>query len=203
MATLIQGDIDTFSGVTLGQYHAGTIDFLQNAPKIATTQLRESGQRFWEAAKELVAKSSIDTTLRKMRAAARQVAAVFQTDEIRELKTVAEQQNAPITMRHLIMANPQIRTWYHNQTIEGYHGSYVDREPGLVGEDHYDYRRVQNGIIEETEDGFMATQYFEDVAEGDELFFDQQVEVKITWQNVINNILRGQDDPTSRWNAAL
>ena len=203
MATIIQGDIDTFSGVTLGSYHAGTVDFLQNAPRISTTQLRDSGQRFWEAAKEMVAKSNVDNTLRKIRAAARQVAAVFQSEEIRELKTVAEQQNAPITMRHLIMANPQNRSWYHNQTIEGYHGRYVDREPGLIGEDHYDYRRVMDGIIEETDGGFGCTQYFEEIHEGDELFFDQQVEVKITWQNVLNNIQRGKDDPTSVWNAAL
>lgn len=203
MATFIQGDVDMFAGATLGNYHHGTIEFLQNAPRIATSQLRDSGQRFWNAAQELVEKANFNDSMRKMRAAARQVAAVFQSDEIRELKTVAEQQNAPLSMRHLIMANPQIRTWYQHQTIEGYSGRYVDHEPGLIGEEHYDYRRVTDGILQDDNDSFVCNTYYEETNPDDNLAFDQQTEVMITWDNVIKNILTGKDDPTSVWNAAL
>lgn len=203
MASIFQGDVDTFAGISLGDYHTSTVEFLQNAPRLASESLSRTGQAFMQAAQAVIGKSNIDETMRKMRAAARQVATAFQTDTIRELKTIAELQNAPITMRHLIMACPEVRTMYIDQTIEGYSGLYKDWEPGKVGEDHYDYRRVMDGIILDTNDGFCATEYLEEIREGDELYFDQQVEVKTTWDNVRNAILRGGDDPTSRWNAAL
>ena len=52
------------------------------------------------------------------------------------------------------MAQPDIRSLYHKGHCDGYSDTYVDMEPGLVGEQHYDYRRVMDGVVEETETGW-------------------------------------------------
>lgn len=67
----------------------------------------------------------------------------------------------PTTQRY-IMAMPELRELYHKQRVDGYSATYHDSEPGCVGKDHYDYRRVTDGVIIETEDSSTLTHYFQE-----------------------------------------
>ena len=203
MAQFYEGGANEFAGVIYGDYHHGTVDFLRNAPKIQSEVLGAAGKKFLELSNQVMGQFNIDDAMRKMRAAGRQVASIFQDNVIHELKTIGELQNPPSCMRHLIMACPEVRTQYFNQTIDGYSGQYQNAYGNAIGHDHYDYRRVMEGIVEDTDDGFRASQYIEEVNEGDELYFDQQVEVLQTWSQIKARLREGRDDPTSRWNAAL
>lgn len=203
MAQFFEGGANEFAGVIYGGYHQGTVDFLRNAPKLQSDVLGAAGKKFLELSNQVMGHFDIDDAMRKMRAAGRQVASVFQSNVIRELSTIGELQNPPSCMRHLMMACPEVRTAYLNQTIDGYSGQYVNAHGNAVGEEHYDYRRVMDGIVTETKDGFKASLYLEEVHEGDELYFDQQVEVLQTWAQLRIKLQEGRDDPTSRWNAAL
>lgn len=204
MAMIVQGGFEAFAGATLGSLHHSTVDFLRQAPQTLSERLTTAGRQFVEASERLVGKVDLDSTLRVMEAMARQTAAFFQTDRIRPLSEIGELQNPPQTMRHLMMACPEIRTLYHNQLIDGYQGLYVDKEPGCVGEDHYDYRRVTEGVWLEdsTGENFVYNHYF-DCEEGDALSHADQVAVMMTWDQLKAKINEGRDDPTSRWNAAL
>lgn len=204
MASFLSCDHDDYAGLVYGDYHPGTLEFLRQSPQQFTARLSEAGQRFIAASEQIIGSFNIDDVARKMRAAGRQVAAVFQQDVIRELTTIGELQNPPPCMRHLIMAEPTVRQNYFNQTIDGYSGDYVDVEPGKIKHDHYDYRRVMDGILEVNAEGdFEVNQYLEDVRDEDELHFDQQAEVILTWDQIKARIKEGRDDPTSKWNAAL
>ena len=204
MASFLTGDYDDYSGMIYGDYHPETLAFLRNSPQQFSARLSEAGQRFIAASEQILGSFNIDEVARKMRAAGRQVAAAFQSDVIRELNTIGELQNPPPSMRHLIMAEPTVRRYYFNQVIDGYSGDYVDVEPGQIKHDHYDYRRVMDGIVSLNADGdFEVHQYFEEVRAEDHLEFDQQVEVVLTWQQIKAKLLEGRDDPTSKWNAAL
>jgi len=204
MAMITQGGFEAFAGATLGSLHHSTVDFLRQAPQMLSERLTSAGRQFMEASERMVGMMDLETTLRMMEAVGRQTAAFFQSDRIRPLYEIGELQNPPQDMRHLMMACPEIRTLYHNQVIDGYSGLYYDKEPGVVGEDHYDYRRVTEGVWLETANGedFVYNHYY-DCEDGDALSHADQVSVMITWDQLKARINEGRDDPTSRWNAAL
>ena len=104
-----------------------------------------------------------------------------------------------------IMAEPTLRRMYHQQQVDGYSENYVDVQPGKVGEDHYDYRRVTNGVFMQDEDGeWSAKTYYEDLLEGSgEFDFLEQVDILRTWEQMRIQLAKRKDDPTSRWNSSL
>jgi hypothetical protein len=77
--------------------------------------------------------------------------------------------------------------------------TYVDVEPGLVGEEHYDYRRVMDGVMQDTEDGgWYAKIYVEDLKEGDrDLSHGEKVDILQTWSRLEYLMALNKEDPTS------
>lgn len=205
MAMVLDGGAGLFDSLIYGQGHPGTQQFIQSQLDFNPSALTEAGHRFYSGARELYDRIAGSEAMRVARAAKRAVGSIWQSDEIRVLTTIDEMQWAPLTMQRWIMAEPTVREMYKEQRIEGYQGSYVDpfADQG-VGEDHYDWRRVNNGIVTETEDGWQSTTYFEELLPDDvELDMDLQVDIMDTWENVLKIIRKGGDDPTSRWNASL
>ncbi len=94
---------------------------------------------------------------------------------------------------------------YHEQRCDGYSESYVDRFPGQVGENHYDYRRVMHGMVQDDQEhDWKSTFYLDELFEGDrELNFDEQVDILNTWDVVRSYLSKGQDDPTSQFGNML
>ena len=93
---------------------------------------------------------------------------------------------------------------YHDQRLDGYSDTYVDTDPGVIGEQHYDYRRVMSGIMAPVADELYYTSYIEQLRdEADELTASDQFRILDTWANIENLILSGGKDPTSPWNADM
>lgn len=211
MATVIEGGEAAFNAFAFGEMHPGTQQFLQTQMEQPTHTLTQQGQRFFQGAQDLYQRFENSRSMRLATAAKRALGGIWNTNEISHLNTVADLQWAPERMRRLIMAEPEVRRLYHEQRIEGYGGVYQDAYPNDVGEDHYDYKRVMDGVVvfnesdDPDEPEWSATTYFEDWAEfGDrELELEEQVDVIDTWASVVHHIRRGGDDPTSRFNAAL
>lgn len=90
------------------------------------------------------------------------------------------------TMQRWIMANPSIRTPYLNNNAEGYGDEYNNYFGDDIGEEHYDYRRVMNGILVHGKDDVSrATSYVEDLLPWDrELTFWEQERVLSTWSTI-------------------
>ena len=106
-------------------------------------------------------------------------------------------------MPSLVHRLSTLRLMYHQQRCEGYTDTYVDMHPGDVGEQHYDYRRVVDGMVMEQDDELVSVQYFDEIKEGDELDIDDQVAILRTWDSVKAAIEENKEDPTSPFNASL
>lgn len=202
MATVIEGGADLFDALAFGRPQAGIYDFLAQRAQSYSQNLNSAGQMFIQNVKTYYDAVTESEAVRLARMAAKKVGSLWQTDSIRPLMELAEFQNAMPKMQRWVMACPEVRQLYHNQQCEGYEGTYVDVEPGLRGEAHYDYRRVMNGIVDETDAGWYACTYIEDLRNGDtELTLGEQDDILYTWQRVKYHLNRRADDPTSRWGA--
>lgn len=204
MARFHVGGVDTFNALVYPDPHPGTMRFLENMAYQTTETLTDAGRAFMDTARQAYEQFSGSTAMRKLRAAGRHIAGLWQRDTIRPLHTVEELQMAPPKMQRWLMAEPSIRALYHKQQAAGYDETYHDAHPGQIGEDHYDYRRVMDGIVVETEEGWYCTQYLDELEENDvELLPDQQFDILHSWSVMAAAVAVGGQDPSSRWNAEL
>ena len=205
MAHFVEGGTGLFNALVYGETHPGTQNFIEQQLHNASHILNEAGQRFMSGFQALHSKVSGSEAARMARAAARTVRSIWQKDDIQELVDIGRLQHAPLKMQRWIMAEPTIRALYHQQRCDGYSDTYVDVAPGEIGDDHYDYRRATNGMVQEREDGsWFANCYYDELLPEDrELAIDEQVDIQTTWAAVVAAIRKGKEDPTSRYNADL
>ena len=210
MARLIHGDDDTFDYLTYGghdnrieRYVSSRIDNLERA----SSTLFRAGEDFISKARESFERFYDSEAVRYARAATRAVRSIWGSDEIRVFEKLEDIQSMKPRQQRLVMANPMIRALYLKQKIEGYAESYVDNQPGAIGAEHYDYRRLMNGVVEECgEDGedWRATTYDEELHDGDDFLTpDEQVDALLTNDRTLIFIRQRGKDPTSRFNADL
>lgn len=196
---------DAFDAELYGRKHHRTVEYLTRDLDNITHKLRDGGQRFREIIERDVYRPFDESrAARVLRAALRYTENVFRPDQIRYLGTIGEIQHSPASMIASLMAEPTLRRMYHQQQVDGYSDSYVDTQPGKVGEDHYDYRRVVNGVFMEEEGELVATTYYEDlIDQTGELDFLDQIDILRTWEQMRIHLSRRKEDPTSRWNSSL
>ena len=96
------------------------------------------------------------------------------------------------------MAEPRLRDMYLNESVEGYAGSYHNYHGNAIGVNHYDYRRVMDGMAIVTDTHLEWNDFYEIVPEEDkELSLFDKVDVIRTW-NLVNRALDEHEmDPTS------
>ena len=117
---------------------------------------------------------------------------------VHELKTIQDFREAPFVMQRWVMAEPETRKLYHDQLCDGYSNTFVDLYPGLVGERHYDYRRVMDAVVQDCpEGGWECRNYWDELVEGDkELTIDEKVDIINTWDVLKMYINAAKEDPT-------
>jgi len=204
MANFYTGGVDTFNALVYGEPHPNTVAFIENMFSQPSAAIGAAGEAFVNRARETYERLNGSEAMRVARAAARQVKSQWDRNIIRPLTTIGEVQQAPYKMHRYLMAEPTVRRAYHRQQCDGYSQAYVDVAPGLVGEQHYDYRRVMDGIVQETEDGWYFDEYFDELDDGDkDLMFEEQFDILRSWNTLASAMMKGKDDPTSVWNAEL
>jgi hypothetical protein len=210
MAQVFEGGEHYFNALTSGTPHQGTIGFITGQFNTASSNLTDAGRRFYEQARVSVENAINSDAMRLAQAATRKLRSLWDEDCIRPLQDIGDFQYAPLIMQRYIMAQPTIRKLYQQQRCDGYSDTYIDIHPNVIGEDHYDYRRVMNGVVtisEEDEDGnseWSSTTYLDELNEDDnELLFEEQLEIIQTWDKLQALLDEGKDDPTSRYNAEL
>lgn len=205
---IVYGGDDAFSASISGIQNPINRQYFQQqvsqAEALIGSSFGEFGQRFVQGAKDLYERFNGDRAMEIARAALNQVRGIFQADIVRTISDITQFQIATPVMQRWIMANPAMRALYHDQRCDGYSDSYVDREPTKIGEDHYDWRRVMNGAVVMTENGWYANQYAELMMPGEEeLAVDEQFRILNTWDSLQNLIYQGAKDPTNVWNNDL
>ena len=120
--------------------------------------------------------------------------AVYFTDNLSVMRAM---QN---TMQRYMMANPVVRNLYHKQRCDGYSGSYVDNDYGVSGENHDEYRAINNGIVKETEDGWQYVNYMDvyDENGNEKLSASDKFKILSVW-DVANAFINAGEDPTDKY----
>lgn len=130
------------------------------------------------------------------RSAIRSAAGMF-NNRVVELNTIYDFQMAKPIMQRWVMANPVVRERFQQQTCAGYVDTYVDVEPGRISENHYDYRQVMTGVVQEDVDGEFVRFYSQDTKEGDTLLqHSDKVTILKAWELAEMFMKEGHKDPT-------
>lgn len=118
--------------------------------------------------------------------------------------SVEEFQTVSATMEDIIMASPTIRKRYLNKTIEGYANTYRNRDEYAMSYKHSNpvYRKIQNNVAVEEEDGSVASYCYPDYGEEDMAMADA-TEARQAWARADEILEDNMEDPTSQYNALL
>lgn len=208
MVQVVQaGNIATFDYLLYPEQNFMNQTYLENQLNNFSNQISDFGRKFLEETKTIYNKINDSSVIRAAKAAIRSVKGIFHPNSIVALVTLDEIRSAQSAMQRYIMAEPTIRETFHLQRCNGFSDTYVDNYPGQVGEQHYDYRRVMDGIVRdvETEEGYdwVATRYFEELVEGDrELTLNEQVSIMTSW-DIAKAFLQAGEDPTDMFGGSL
>lgn len=195
---VLEGGPQMFNCLAYKEKHPSTLAFVQSQFENISNTLNEAGRQFYAGLQSVFDAANSSEAMRRARLAMQKVANVFQPDIVRSVFELNEIQSSQLVMQRWIMANPVVRSMYHEQRCDGFSETFVDRFPGQIGENHYDYRRVMHGMVQDdSEHDWKASFYLDELFEGDrELEFDEQIAIRDTWE-VVEAYLKRGEDPTS------
>lgn len=208
--TVVQGTApQLLSSMLFPEQSQATVQWLHNQFHRDTSILTDAGRQFSHAAEEWYRRYNdprIDRTARRIM---RAVKGLGTANQIAPLETVSEIQAAKPLMQRYIMALPEIRKRYHRQLCDGYSESYVDGQPGVVGDQHYDYRRVMDGVVQDAPAGkedeyeWFARYYADELYEGDRELDAQEKFIVLSVWDLAKEALKNGIDPTDIFNRKL
>lgn len=194
-----------FQHLVYAPAHPATLQFIASQFEAPTHILTEAGAKFMQGARQVFERVTSTTTAMMARAAKRAFGSIWQRNEIQPLLSIDVLQHAPLCMQPYLMAEPETRALYHKQLIDGYSDTYTDAEPGLVGVEHYHYRRVMDGVVQFREDGSWFAQSWQDdlLPDDVQIELDQQVDILDSWEALRAEMRKRKEDPTSKFNALM
>ena len=193
-----------FGAMAYARLHPNTINYLTNQASQTFTNLSNNAMHMFNTVSNVFKAFNYDEFIRTSRAAVRAIGNMWQHEGIMPIDTIGGLQHASLEMQRWLMAETTVRALYNDQRCDGYHETYIDRDPGCIGVNHYDYRRATNHLFMPVNETMVASSYMETLREGDrELHVTEQADIAIAWHHMRNTILNNQDDPTSRTNARL
>lgn len=197
---------DGFDAMAGGRLSSNTLGWLQDYSERAFQTFSSYGQGLIERSRELYDMIDESSAMQMIRNLGTKAKNVWSNNELRALKSLEELQTASPYQQRFIMAQPELRTRYLNQEVEGYSDTYENLHGDAVGRDHYDYRRVMTGIVETpsaTEDYYYYV-FPDRLAEHDrELNPTEKFDVLDTWALVMQQLEAGGEDPTSPYGNPL
>lgn len=211
MVQVVSGGSREFNMLLGGEPHPNTVQYLRNQMSQLGSNAAFAASTWFNNVRESYDRFASDTALRIARTAISSVKSYFQGNVIRPLRSVSELQQAPVVMQRYLMANPVVREMYHDNRCDGYSQTYIDMEPKAIGEDHYDYRRVMNGIVtdlpvseEDPEGSWKVSVYMDELKEGDRelILIDQDIIISC-WERQRMSLAVLMDDTTSQTGGSL
>jgi hypothetical protein len=204
MRFISSSDATTWDALAYGFQNPINSNYFKNQLQAIGKGLNEQAQAFFKDAYQIYDRLNGSEAMKNIRSAMKSAASIFQDDVVKSLFDIVDFQNATFQMQRWIMANPVVRQMYHEQKCDGYSDTYVDLEPGCISDNHYDYRRVMNGVVVCEENNEYFKIYSEDLKEGDRhLLHDEKVDILQTWEVIEMFMKHGTEDPTSPYGADL
>lgn len=175
---------------------SGTQQYLHQQVSQFSQSLTDVGRNFMEQSRSIYDSINNSTAIRAAKAALKMAKGIFHPNTIVPLDTLEELRAAQPVMQRWVMAEPTIRTMYHDNGCDGYYGTYTDNEPDLKEWAQYDYRRVMDTVVvmSEEDDNWVARNIFEDLLPGDkELSFEEKTNILSTWNIMAVFMAAGED----------
>jgi hypothetical protein len=178
--------------------------FFYNQVNQMSNALTDVGRQFMEASKEIYNRINDSNTVRMAKAAVRVAKGMLHPNAVYPIYTLDDIQGAQPVMQRYIMACPEVRELYQNQTCDGYSNTYVDMHPGDIQQTHYDYRRVMTGLPIEKVEGTETETYFryypdEAIDNERSLSSDEKFMIIDAW-DIAKLFINEGKDPTSIFN---
>jgi len=191
---------DAFNAFVYPEKHPSGIQYLKEQFNNFTGVLTNTANDFIRASRQQVEKFTSHAAVDFARNMLKSFVGnnTVTTDRVTTLFEINQFQGASIQMQRWVMANPVARELYHAQRCEGYIDTYVDVEPNSIGEKHYDYRRVMDGVMVIEEDNWYFKCYLDELKEGDrDLTHGEKTDILQTWSRLEYLIALNKEDPTS------
>ena len=203
MQVVYGGDI-AFNALLYPEQNPVNAQFIQEQFNYIPDTLSDIGLEFVERTKNLYEKFHGSEVAQIAMNAIASVGRLFNPNQIEPLHSLTEIQTAVGVMQRWMMANPVMRELHNTQRCSSYDGEYQDNYPGTIGQSHYDYRRVMQGIAYERADGEMVfDEYVEDLVEGDrELKITEQASILSSW-DIQNMFIKAGHDTSSTYGEKL
>lgn len=205
MATISEVNPDHFDAFMYAPPSANMMNFVQQMIHAPTDHLLDAGRAFMNQAVNVYERLGSSEAMARVKRAISGTNGRWSDDFMIALNSTLALQQAPVLMHRYLMAHTGIRELYHKGHCDGYSDTYVDMEPGKIGEDHYDYRRVMNGVVVDNENGGWGwTEYHEELIPGDSELddYDQGVVLR-SWDQLTASIFEEKEDPTSIYGGEL
>jgi hypothetical protein len=204
---VLEGNPDVFNALIYGEQPT-VRTFLHDQLTNFSATLTSAGQQFMQGARDVFDKIANSGAAQTARAILRQTGVFFDPNMIVAIDNLQGLQHAGVGMQRWIMAQPDIRDLYHKQLVDGYADSYIDLHPGCVGNQHYDYRRVMDGVIQEAPEGadydWETVQYLDDLIDGDVvLSISDKADILSTWDIVKMYAEARKEDPTNPFGGTI
>jgi hypothetical protein len=197
---VIMGGETAFDAILYGNQNANNSAYFQDQiNRLQSVAPAFGNNNYFQNTINLYNKINSHDVLRVARAALNAVSHTFQPNSIRYADSLNHMQAASPIMQRYIMANPAIRNLYQRQEIDGYSESYVDLYPGEIKDNHYDYRRVMNGVLDY--DNEVVRFYPDELSDNDrELNHYEKDAILSTWELAELFLSKTKNDPTDLWN---
>lgn len=204
--TIIAGDINTMNASFFGPPTTSTIQILKQRHEVEqTTAFGGAKSRFQAEGRAIFEMMLGDEALTRINIAINKAAAVTRPDVVSRMMNLEDLQGARPVMQAYIMANPVVRKAFHKGFCNGYEGSYVDDQPGVIGPGHKHYDAVMQGTFEHTEDGFVFTNSSNGFDNHGNVTLDRRgwADVQCTWRLAEKIMKEGEKDPTNPLGGSL
>lgn len=181
------------------------IEYLRDRLQYKAATYGEAPRRYASSALELYNTINSSEAIHRARVLWRNTNNAYTGDYMRSVTSVKDFQNAGATMQRWIMACKEVREAYHRQLIDGYHDTYVDASPGLVGDQHVDYRMVMDGVMyrpDETSDDLCFDMFY-DLPKDEQLEPDQVHDIMDIWALGRYYLAQNDDDLTSAYGCKM
>ncbi len=172
--------IDMMAG---GSLDTASRNWLNESAQYAATIVSDAGRALFEKAKSMYQMVNEADSLKFLRNLNSKKDNLWEENAIAFLGTLEKLQTAGPIMQRWIMANPEVRTRYLNQTLDGYSGSYNNVQGESVELSQYDYRRVIDGVVVIGEKSWGYKSVQEELPEGEKhLTIYEKKDIWNTWE---------------------
>jgi len=192
---------DSFNYLAFPDQNPDTARYIQNQLTNFSNTLTDVGLSFMNASQDIYKQINDSMSVRAAKAAVRRAKGMFHPNVIVYQDNIEDIRSSQPIMQRYNMAQPTVRELYHKQRCDGYSDTYRDMHPGDIKHDHYDYRRVMDGIIyddvnDEGEYTWAVNTYAHDnIGDDVDLTFDEKTDIISTWE-LIEMFMKEGEDPT-------